>query len=49
MLAYYFNVDKIIADTYSCDMKRYIEFAENMLLNDEQLQKYFTQEEILFN
>lgn len=47
MLAYYFNVEKILADIYSCDIKRYIEFAENMLLNDEQLQKYFTQEEIL--
>ncbi|WP_145152824.1 hypothetical protein [Paenibacillus xylanexedens] len=47
MLAYYFNVDKIAADIYCCDLNRYIEFAENMALTDKQLHEYFSYDEIL--
>lgn len=46
MLAHYFNVDKIVADIYSCDMNKYIDYAENMALTDKQLNKYFSHDEI---
>ncbi|MEK3826959.1 hypothetical protein [Paenibacillus sp. FSL K6-1558] len=47
MLAFYFNVSEITADMYSCDLKQYKAYAQDMAMTDNQLNKYFSHDEIL--